>query len=83
MSFYDEVERYIKDNDDLLGRMNNLLTVLEKHSFVLRTKLRRNKYSEIFCQECDGIINLSTFEAATLTHCPHCERIITECKFDN
>lgn len=83
MSFYDEVERYIKDNDDLLGRMNDLLTTLEKHSFVLRTKLRRNRHSEIFCQECDGIINLSTIEAAKLTHCPHCERIITECKFDN
>ena len=42
MSFYDE------DNDDLLGYMNNLLTTIEKHLFVLRTKLRRNKYSEIF-----------------------------------
>lgn len=83
MSFYNEVEHYIKDNDELLGRMNDLLTTLEKHSFVLRTKLRRNRYSEVFCQECDGIINLSTIEAKKLTHCPYCERLITECKFDS
>lgn len=50
MSFYDEVEQYIKDNDDLLGRMNDLLTALEKHSFVLRTKLRKISIVKYFAR---------------------------------
>ena len=49
----------------------------------ITTKLRRNRFSQIYCQNCEGIIPMSSTAARQLTHCPHCELPIKECKFDN
>jgi hypothetical protein len=49
----------------------------------ITTKLRRNRFSQIYCQNCEGIIPMSSTAAEQLTHCPHCELPIKECKFDN
>jgi hypothetical protein len=49
----------------------------------ITTKLRRNRFSQIYCQNCEGIIPISSTAAEQLTHCPHCELPIKECKFDN
>lgn len=49
----------------------------------ITTKLRRNRFSQVYCQNCEGIIPMSSTVARQLTHCPHCELPIKECKFDN
>jgi hypothetical protein len=49
----------------------------------ITTKLRRNRFSQVYCQNCEGIIPISSTAAEQLTHCPHCELPIKECKFDN
>lgn len=49
----------------------------------ITTKLRRNRFSQIYCQNCEGVISMSSTAARQLTHCPYCELPIKECKFDN
>ena len=49
----------------------------------ITTKLRRNRFSQIYCQNCESIIPMSSTAAEQLTHCPYCELPIKECKFDN
>lgn len=49
----------------------------------ITTKLRRNRFSQVYCQNCEGIISMSSTAAEQLTHCPYCELPIKECKFDN
>ena len=49
----------------------------------ITTKLRRNRFSQVYCQNCESIIPMSSTAAEQLTHCPYCELPIKECKFDN
>lgn len=60
-----------------------LRTIEGVPSTYITTKLRRNRFSQIYCQNCEDIIPMSSTAARLLTHCPHCELPIKECKFDN
>jgi hypothetical protein len=63
---------------------NRILKTIEFLSVSeITTKLRRNRFSQVYCQNCEGIIPMSSTAAEQLTHCPHCELPIKECKFDN
>lgn len=46
------------------------------------TKLRKNRNSEIFCQNCEQVISINSFEALQMERCPCCGLKIIECKFD-
>ena len=59
-----------------------LRTIEGVPSNYITTKLRRNRFSQIYCQNCEGIISMSSTAAEQLTHCPYCELPIKECKFD-
>ena len=52
-------------------------------SYTFTTKLRRNKYSQIYCQNCENIIPVNAIAAHELDSCPFCSLPIKECKFDN
>lgn len=60
-------------------RIINILEFLPTQK--ITTNLRRNRNSEVFCQNCEGFIHMSTEEAAKLTYCPHCGLEIVACKF--
>ena len=48
----------------------------------ITTKLRRDIYSQIYCQNCDNIIKMDARKVkSSLTHCPHCGLRIVEFKF--
>lgn len=49
----------------------------------ITTKLRRNRYSQIYCQNCENIIPVNTITAQELDNCPFCCLPIKEYKFDN
>ena len=54
-----------------------------KRYYIPETKLRRNKNSEIFCQECEHIIPINAIEVKEMSYCPYCGSRIKEFKFDN
>ena len=45
------------------------------------TKMRRNQFSQVYCQSCNKIISLPCWEVEHLRHCPHCGLEIEECIF--
>ena len=45
------------------------------------TKLRRNRNSQIFCQNCESILKEDAIHAKQLSNCPFCGLKIKECKF--
>jgi predicted RNA-binding Zn-ribbon protein involved in translation (DUF1610 family) len=45
------------------------------------TKVRRNRFSQVYCQSCNQIINLPCWEVEHLGNCPHCGLEIEECIF--
>ena len=50
----------------------------------ITTKLRRDMFSQIYCQSCEKIIKMDARKIKSyLTHCPHCGLRISEFKFDN
>ena len=59
--------------------------VLEAIDFLpvtkITTKMRRNYYSQIYCQSCNQVINLPCWEVEHLGNCPHCGLEIDECVF--
>jgi hypothetical protein len=67
----------------MLSKKRILRTIEGVPSTYITTKLRRNRFSQIYCQNCEDIIPMSSTAARLLTHCPHCELPIKECKFDN
>jgi hypothetical protein len=48
----------------------------------ITTKLRRDMFSQIYCQNCENIIKMDARKIKSyLTHCPHCDLRIIEFKF--
>lgn len=60
-------------------RILKTLSFLPEAQFT--TKLRRDYYSQIYCQNCDKIIPLDAIKVKTLSYCPHCGLKISEFKF--
>lgn len=52
-------------------------------TYTFTTKLRRNRYSQIYCQNCENVIPVDAIAARELDSCPFCFLPIKECKFDN
>ena len=52
-------------------------------TYTFTTKLRRNRYSQIYCQNCENVIPVDAIAAQELDSCPFCFLPIKECKFDN
>ena len=46
-----------------------------------KTKMRRNQFSQVYCQSCSKIISLPCWEVEHLGNCPHCGLEIEECIF--
>lgn len=47
----------------------------------ITTKLRRDMFSQIYCQSCEKIIPIDARKVKALTYCPHCGLKISEFKF--
>ena len=47
----------------------------------ITTKMRRNYYSQVYCQNCNQVIDLPCWEVEHLGNCPHCGLEIDECVF--
>lgn len=47
----------------------------------ITTKLRRDRFSQIYCQSCEKIIKMNARKVKALTYCPHCGLKISEFKF--
>lgn len=47
----------------------------------ITTKMRRNYYSQVYCQSCNQVIPLPCWEVEHLGNCPHCGLEIEECIF--
>lgn len=59
-----------------------ILSVIETLSPThITTKMRRNHYSQVYCQSCNQIISLPCWEVEHLGNCPHCGLEIEECIF--
>ena len=71
-------------NDVAMVSKKRVLKALDAlGSYTFTTKLRRNKYSQIYCQNCENIIPVNAIAAHELDSCPFCSLPIKECKFDN
>jgi predicted RNA-binding Zn-ribbon protein involved in translation (DUF1610 family) len=58
---------------------NRVLKVIEfLPTSKITTKMRRNYYSQIYCQSCNQVINLPCWEVEHLGNCPHCGLEIEE-----
>ena len=47
----------------------------------ITTKLRRDMFSQIYCQSCEKIIPIDAIKVKALTYCPHCGLKISDFKF--
>lgn len=47
----------------------------------ITTKMRRNYYSQVYCQSCNQVIDLPCWEVEHLGNCPHCGLEIEDCIF--
>ncbi len=47
----------------------------------ITTKMRRNYYSQVYCQSCNQVIDLPCWEVEHLGNCPHCGLEIETCIF--
>lgn len=71
-------------NDVAMVSKKRVLKALDAlGAYTFTTKLRRNKYSQIYCQNCENIIPVNVIAAHELDSCPFCSLPIKECKFDN
>lgn len=71
-------------NDVAMVSKKRVLKALDAlGAYTFTTKLRRNRHSQIYCQNCENIIPVNAIAAYELDSCPFCSLPIKECKFDN
>ena len=63
---------------DVCSKHRILQTIMTLPVFKMTTKMRRNYFSQVYCQSCNKVIALPCWEVEHLGHCPHCGLEIDE-----